>query len=96
MNNNIHIAATLDSPELLENLVVQLAHRRFDLGYGLQRVPSDSEALETSSSIIYLSGTILLNNKQEQFRIPFITSFLFTCTKGSIGNYRLTWSTSLS
>ncbi len=96
MNNNIHIAATLDSPELLENLVEQLAYRRFDLGYGLQRVPTDSEALETSSSTIYLSGTILLNNEQEQFQIPFITSFLFTCVKGSDGIYKLAWSTSLS
>lgn len=96
MNNNIHIAATLDSPELLENLVEQLAYRRYDLGYGLQRVPVDSEALETSSSTIYLSGTILLNNKQEQFHIPFITSFLFTCVKGTDGIYKLAWSTSLS
>lgn len=96
MNNNIHIAATLDSPELLENLVEQLAYRRYDLGYGLQRVPGDSEALETSSSTIYLSGTILLNNEQEQFHIPFITSFLFTCVKGGDGIYKLAWSTSLS
>ena len=96
MNNYIHIAATLDSPELLESLVEQLAYRRFDLGYGLQRVPIDSEALETSSSTIYLSGTIFLNDKLEQFNIPFITSFLFTCVKGSDGIYKLVWSTSLS
>ena len=51
---------------------------------------------ETSSSTIYLSGTILLNNDQEQFHIPFITSFLFTCVKGGDGIYKLAWSTSLS
>lgn len=96
MNNNIHIAATLDRPDLLENLVQQLAYRRFDLGYGLQRVPANSEALETSSSTIYLNGTIVLNNELEQFHIPFITSFLFTCVKGTDGIYKLAWSTSLS
>ena len=96
MNNYIHIAAILDRPDLLENMVEQLAYRHYDLGYGQQRVPLDSEALETSSSTIYLSGTILLNNKQEQFQIPFITSFLFTCVKGTDGIYKLAWSTSLS
>lgn len=96
MNNLIHIAATLDRPDLLESMIEQLAYRRFDLGYGLQKVPVDSEALETSSSSIYLSGTVALCEGNEQLNIPFITSFLFTCVKGNDGVYKLAWSTSLS
>ena len=96
MNNLIHIAATLDKPELLETMVEQLAYRRIDLGFGHQKVPVDSEALETSSSSIYLSGTVALTEGTEQLNIPFITNFLFTCVKGENGIYKLAWSTSLS
>ena len=96
MNNLIHIAATLDQPDLLENMIEQLAYRRYDLGFGHQKVPVDSEALETSSSSIYLSGTVALKEGDEQLNIPFITNFLFTCVKGDDGIYKLAWSTSLS
>ncbi len=96
MNNSIHIAAILDRPDLLENMVEQLAYRHYDLGYNQQRVPFDSEALETSSSIIYLSGAVAFEEKGEQLQIPFITNFLFTCVKGADDVYKLTWSTSLS
>lgn len=96
MNNSIHIAAILDRPDLLENMVEQLAYRHYDLGFGKQRVPLDSEALETSSSIIYLSGAVAFEEKGEQLQIPFITNFLFTCIKGADEVYKLSWSTSLS
>ena len=96
MNNYIHIAAILDRPDLLENMVEQLAYRHYDLGYGQQRVPLDSEALETSSSTIYLSGTVAFDEKGEHLEIPFITNFLFTCVKGADDVYKLAWSTSLS
>ncbi len=96
MNNSIHIAAILDRPDLLENKVEQLAYRHYDLGYGKQRVPLNSEALETSSSIIYLSGAVAFEEKGEQLQIPFITNFLFTCIKGADEVYKLSWSISLS
>ena len=96
MNNLIHIAATLDRPDLLESMIEQLAYRRFDLGYGHQKVPVDGEALETSSSSIYLSGTVALSEGKELLNIPFITSFLFTCVKGDDGIYKLAWASSLS
>ncbi len=70
MNNYIHIAATLDWPDLLENMVEQLAYRHYDLGYGQQRVPLNSEALETSSSIIYLSGAVSFEENGEHLQIP--------------------------
>lgn len=96
MNNYIHIAAILDRPDLLENMVEQLAYRHYDLGYGYQRVPLDSEALETSSATIYLSGSVAFEERGEHLQIPFITNFLFTCVKGADDVYKLSWSTSLS
>lgn len=96
MKTSIHITAILDKPDLLENLVEKLAYRRYDMGYGLQRVPDSHEALETASSAIYLSGTVGFAEKAEQLNMPFITSFLFTCIKGKEGTYKLVWSSSLS
>ena len=55
MNNSIHITAMLDEPDLLDFMVERLAYRRTDIGYGSQKVPENTEALETSSATIYLS-----------------------------------------
>src|SRR5678815_3051407 len=96
MNNNLHITATLDQPELLENLVEKLASRRYDIGYSREAVPQDWEAVETSSTETYVSGTLsfggVTNNDAASINIPFITSMLFTCIKGKEDDYRLLWS----
>lgn len=96
MNNSIHITAMLDEPELLDFMVERLAYRRTDIGYGNQKVPENTEALETSSATIYLSGTVGVAEQDERVNMPFITSFLFTCIKGTDGIYKLAWSSSLS
>ena len=100
MNNVIHITATLDQPELLENLVEKLASRRYDIGYSKEIVPQDWQAVETSSTETYISGTLafsgLMNDDDVSINIPFITSMLFTCIKGTEDDYRLLWSSSLS
>jgi hypothetical protein len=96
MKKSLHISTTFDKPGLLENLVEKLACRRYDIGYGKEKMPVNFEALETSSAQTYVSGTIALSDKDEQFDIPFITSFLFTCIKGNDDPYKLTWAASMS
>ena len=100
MKHVLHITATLDQPELLENLVEKLASRRYDIGYSRETVPQDWQAVETSSTETYVSGTLsfsgLTNNDDTAVNIPFITSMLFTCIKGKEDDYRLLWSSSLS
>jgi hypothetical protein len=100
MNRVLHITATLDQPELLENLVEKLASRRYDIGYAREIVPQEWQAVETSSTETYISGTLafsgLMNDDDVSINIPFITSMLFTCIKGTEDDYRLLWSSSLS
>ena len=100
MNHVLHITATLDQPELLENLVEKLASRRYDIGYSREIVPQDWQAIETSSTETYVSGTLsfggVMNNDDASINMPFITSMLFTCIKGKEDDYRLLWSNSLS
>ena len=97
MKRPLHISASFDQPELVQNLVERLAYRRYDLGYGNEEMPSGLKALETSSTETYVSGTIALElNEEAQINMPFITCFLFTCIKGKSDPYQLIWSSSLS
>jgi len=100
MNQVLQITATLDQPDLLENLVEKLASRRYDIGYSKEIVPQEWQAIETSSTETYVSGTLsfsgLTNSEDASINMPFITSMLFTCIKGKEDDYRLLWSSSMS
>ncbi|MES1217705.1 MAG: hypothetical protein ABUT20_19525 [Bacteroidota bacterium] len=97
MKKSLHISASFDEPLLVENMIEQLAYRRNEQVLDKIKMPKGWEANETSSTEAYVSGTIELNNNEdEQMRIPFITCFLFTCTRGEKEPYTLNWSISLS
>lgn len=96
MKKDLHISTYFDQPVFLEELVEKLAYRHYDIGYSKAIVPHDSEAIETSSTETYVSGTAAIEENNEQFNMPFITRFLFTCIKGKSGSYKLAWSSSLS
>lgn len=100
MNNSLNITAILDQPGLLESLVEKLASRRYDIGYSNEKVPQEWQAVETSSTETFVSGTLsfsgLMNNDDAFIHMPFITSMLFTCIKGKEDHYRLLWSSSMS
>ena len=95
MKNSLHITANFDQPGFLESLVEKLADRRYDIGYINALVPKAHEAIETSSTETYTSGTVAINDNDELINMPFITRFLFTCLKKN-GSYKLEWSSSLS
>ena len=100
MKKPLNITAILDQPYLLESLVEKLASRRYDIGYSREAVPQDWQAVETSSTQTYISGTLSfsgsLNKNDASVNMPFITSMVFTCIKGKEDHYRLLWSSSLS
>lgn len=96
MNNNLLISAILDQPQFLENFIEKLAYRRYDIGYGKALVPKNVKAIETSSTETYVSGTVAIVEKDEVINMPFITRFLFTCTKEEDSDYKLGGSFSLS
>lgn len=98
MKRHLHISASFDQPEFVQNLVEQLAYRRYELGFSKQTMPRGLKALETSSTETYVSGTLALDleNGEERINMPFITCFMFTCVKGKTDPYQLIWSASLS
>ena len=97
MKKNLHLTASVDKPELLEDIIEKLATRRYDIGYGRARVPNTWQALETSSVESYMSGTVEFDyNESQRIRIPYVTCLLFSCTKVGADPYELSWSISLS
>jgi hypothetical protein len=102
MKQTLHISATFDQPEFVQNLVERLAYRRYELGFSKEKVPAGFKALETSSTETYVTGTMALDfpantaSGEERINMPFITCFLFTCMKGRSEPYQLIWSCSLS
>ena len=53
---SLAITATLADPHILKNLVEQLAKRRHDIGYSLEKVEPGWRAIETSSIEAHVSG----------------------------------------
>jgi len=97
MKKDLHLTASVDKPEVLENIIERLATRRYDMGYVNARVPGAWKALEISSVETYLSGTVEFDyNETQRIRIPYITCFLFSCKKTKNEAYDLSWSISLS
>jgi hypothetical protein len=76
-------------------MVEKLACRRSDNAYNLHI--GEWQLIDTSSIEKYVSGTVELNSGAgQQIRMPFITCFLFSCTKEKNNPYKLNWSMSLS
>jgi hypothetical protein len=101
MKKSLHISASFDKPDFLEDLVEKLAQRRNESGLGKVKVPKGLKAVETSSLEAYVSGDVTLadlDNKKDAERInmPFISCFFFTCVKEKNKDYDLTWASSLS
>ena len=60
-------------------------------------MPKGLKAIETSSTETYVSGTMAIDaGNDEHIKMPFITSFLFTCIKGKTEPYQFIWSSSLN
>lgn len=97
MKKNLHLITSVDKPKVLENIIEQLATRRYDNGYGKAMVPNSWQAIDTSSVESYVSGNVEFDyNETQRIRVPYITCFLFSCTKEKNNPYDLIWSISLS
>jgi len=94
MKKTLRIKATIDEEAFLEDMVEKLALRH---NYtGIDNKLGVNDALETSSTETYVSGTMAIETKNTQINMPFITSFLFTCIKVSKDTYSLEWGISMS
>ena len=97
MKKDLQLKASVDNPGMLESIVEQLATRRYHRYYVATLVPKAWQAMETSSVESYVSGMIDIEGKNlVPMHVPFISSFLFSCTKEKNHPYELRWCVSLS
>lgn len=102
MKKNLHVSASFDEPEFVQNLVERLAYRRYEFGFSKEKMPKGFKALETSTTETYVSGTMAIDipadtsTGEERINMPFITAFIFTCIKGKGDPYQLIWGSSLN
>jgi hypothetical protein len=96
MKKTLHIKATIDEEAFLEDMVEKLALRHNYTGLSKQKKFGNTDAIETSSTETYVSGTIAIETPDQQINMPFITSFLFTCIKETEETYSLEWGISMS
>jgi hypothetical protein len=101
MNKPLHISTALDQPGLLENMVEKLVSRSPDYGITGIKMPRGLVAIDSSSTEAFVNGNVELRmgispGRKEYIRMPFITSFYFTCIKSKNSPFRLAWSNSLS
>lgn len=96
MNHDLLISAVFDQPGLLESFVEKLALRRYDPGFSAANVPNTLKAFESSSTETFVSGTIAIAEYEDVINMPFITRYLFTCTREKEGTYKFEGGFSLS
>ena len=92
---DLAITATIEESCMLQLLVETLAETHSDPRNRFKKVQPGWKAIRTSSIEARVSGILNLSGKQST-SIPFVTGFVFTCTKAIKGKYDLTWSNSLS
>lgn len=99
-NKNVHaplkVKATLDEFRFLQGLLENLADRKKGRGFSNKIIPEDYFPIDLSSVEAYISGDIRLLGEDSRITAPYITGFLFTCTKNKGGTYGMTWISSLS
>ena len=96
MKKSLLIQAIIDEPAFLEDLVEKLATRHNESVFKKQKVSGNWESIDTSSTETYVSGVISIKDSGQQINMPFVTNFLFTCTKETRDTYMLEWGVSLS
>ena len=101
MNKTLLISTSFDQSDLLENMIKKLVNRKPDYGITGLKMPDGLKAIDSSATEVYVSGTVDFNyliteNREDYIRMPFITSFLFTCIKTKKSKFQLAWSSSLS
>ena len=95
MKNELHIAAIVDKPQLLNEMVSKLVFKK-SAGRKQTNVLPDWKEANVACTEAYVNGSLLLDRKREHFEVPFITGFFFTCLQHKKGEHKIEWSHSLS
>jgi hypothetical protein len=90
------VTACIDEMMFLEELVKHLADARATKSRKRVLVEPGWEAIRSSSLEVYVTGSMIVSDNVDTTRIPYTTSFLFTCIQENSSGYILSGCFSLS
>ena len=97
MKKLLQLSVAIERPDLLLDMLDELAARKYDIGFSHEWAPSPWKALETASVETYVRGTMDISfDEGAGIKMPFISNFIFTSVKELNGMYRPEFSFSLS
>src|ERR1043165_10000164 len=89
-NPAILVTAFIEEPDILQILVEKLAEYNYGIDNSLKQIPSDCQRIEISSIEAMVSGRMIMSSEDGLTEIPFVTAFLFTCTKSAKNQHNVT------
>jgi hypothetical protein len=90
------VTACIDEMMFLEELVKHLAETRTSKSKHRVKVEQGWESIQSSSLEVYVTGNMIVSDGDDTSRIPYTTSFLFTCIRENNNGYILSGCFSLS
>ena len=90
------VTACIDEMMFLEELVKHLADARSPKSRKVIQLEPGWEPIKSSSLEVYVTGSMIVSDGVGPMRIPYTTSFLFTCIKENTSGYILSGCYSLS
>lgn len=90
------VTACIDELMFLEELVKHLADARSTKSRKNLQLEPGWETIESSSLEVYVTGNMIVSDDTGSSRVPYSTSFLFTCIKENTSGYILSGCFSMS
>ncbi len=92
----LKVLTTLCAERMMRALVERLASPQSETDYGGDEYSNGLRVIDSSSVEAYIAGDNHFTYQQNVMKMPFITSFIFTCIREKGKRFRLEFGASLS
>jgi hypothetical protein len=90
------VETSINEPLLMKLIVEELAAKNLSGSMAGFKLDENLVALDSSTHETFVTGNIDFEYSNMKISIPFITGFLFTCTKSQRPFFEMHWAMSLS
>ena len=90
------VETSINEQLLMKLIVEELAAKNHRESIAGNRLDENLVALDSSTQETFVTGNIDFEYSNMKISIPFLTGFLFTCTKSKRSYYEMEWVISLS
>ncbi|MEO6406206.1 MAG: hypothetical protein ABIY51_07015 [Ferruginibacter sp.] len=90
------VDTSVNEPLLMKLIVEELSAKKNYAGMAGLKLDENLVALDSSSHETFVTGNIDFTYSNMKISLPFMTSFLFSCSKSRRPFFEMQWSMSLS